>query len=166
MMPRMGRVLARDQVATAVAAAKARGESVAFANGCFDVLHVGHVRYLQAAAREADVLVVAINSDASVRDLKGRGRPVQPEHERAEILAAIEGVSFVTVFAEPTVEELLRTLRPDVHCKGTDYTPGTVPERDVVREIGARIAIVGDAKEHDSSAIIEAIARNRDQLPT
>ena len=131
---------------------------MALANGCFDVLHVGHVRYLQAAAAEADVLVVAVNADASVRALKGEGRPAQPGDERAEILAALACVSYVTLFAERNVEALLREVRPDVHCKGTDYTPDTLPEKDVAAEVGARIAIVGDPKDHDSSAILRRIA--------
>ena len=153
----MGRVTSRQDLIAAVSAERAKGRTIALANGCFDVLHVGHVRYLQAAAREADLLVVAVNDDASIRSLKGALRPVQPEDERAEILAAIEGVAFVTIFSEPTVEPLLRALRPDVHCKGTDYTPETVPERHVAAEVGARIAIVGDPKTHDSSALIRKI---------
>lgn len=150
----MGSIVTREELLRAVAEARAEGRTVALANGCFDILHVGHVRYLRAAALEADVLVVAVNADASVRELKGEGRPVQPEGERAEILAALAGVDLVTVFPEPSVEPLLRAIRPDVHCKGTDYTPETLPERDVAREVGARIAIVGDPKDHDSSAII------------
>jgi len=153
----MGRVVDRDELLREAATARAAGRTVALANGCFDVLHVGHVRYLQAAAREADVLVVAVNADASVQALKGPGRPVQPENERAEILAALEGVALVTVFPERNVEALLRQLRPDVHCKGTDYTAESLPEREVAREVGARIAIVGDPKDHDSSAILKRI---------
>jgi rfaE bifunctional protein nucleotidyltransferase chain/domain len=131
--------------------------TVALANGCFDVLHVGHIRYLVAAAREADVLVVAINDDASVRALKGPGRPILPAAARAELVAAIRGVDRVVVFPELTVERLLRELKPDVHCKGTDYTVDTVPERDIVRGYGGRIAIVGDPKDHSTRALLDRI---------
>jgi len=130
------------------------GKTIAFANGCFDMLHVGHVRYLQAAAREADVLVVAINGDESVRGLKGEGRPLMNERERAEIISAIRGVSFVTIFNEATPARLIGVLKPDVQCKGTDYTPDTVPERDVVRSYGGRVAIVGDPKDHSTTEIL------------
>jgi rfaE bifunctional protein nucleotidyltransferase chain/domain len=147
-------VLSRDALVAAVAAERARGRSVALANGCFDFVHVGHVRYLEGAKAEADVLVVGVNSDASVRALKGEGRPLQPEAERAEIVAALRAVDHVTVFEERTVEALLRAIRPDVHCKGTDYTAATLPERHVAAEIGARIAIVGDPKDHASSDLI------------
>ncbi|MEM7249681.1 MAG: adenylyltransferase/cytidyltransferase family protein [Acidobacteriota bacterium] len=150
----MASILDRDQLIDALATDRAEGRSIAFANGCFDLLHVGHVRYLQAASQEADRLVVGINADASVRELKGEDRPLQPEHERAELVAALRGIDYVTVFPELDVRPLLRALRPDVHCKGTDYTPETVPERDVMAEIGGRIAIVGDPKDHDSSALI------------
>ena len=124
------------------------------ANGCFDVLHVGHVRYLAGARELGDVLVVGVNSDEQVARLKGAGRPILPEIERAEIVAALESVTYVTVFTEPTVEELLLTLKPDVHAKGTDYTVDSVPERDVVRSYGGRVAIVGDPKDHSTSAIL------------
>ena len=150
-------VVARDNLSRVIAAARAAGQSVALANGCFDLLHVGHVRYLRAAAEEADVLVVGVNADATVRALKGDGRPMQPEDERAEIVAAIAGVTHVVIFEEPTVEALLREVRPDAHCKGTDYTPDTLPERDIAREVGARIAIVGDPKDHASSEIIRRL---------
>lgn len=147
-------ILGREALIRAVADARGSGQTVALANGCFDLLHVGHVRYIEAAAREADVLIVAVNADSTVRQLKGEGRPLQPEDERAEILAALRGVTHVTIFEEPTVEPLLRAIQPDVHCKGTDYTPDTLPERDVAREVGARIAIVGDPKSHASSELI------------
>jgi rfaE bifunctional protein nucleotidyltransferase chain/domain len=150
-------VLSRDALLREIARERANGRSVAFANGCFDLLHVGHVRYLQAAALEADVLVVGVNADATVRELKGAGRPIQPEDERAEIVAAIRGVTHATIFPERDVAALLRALRPDVHCKGTDYTPDTLPERDIAREVGARIAIVGDPKSHASSRLIEQL---------
>ena len=122
------------------------------------MLHVGHVRYLAGAAREADRLVVAINDDESVRGLKGPGRPILPAAARAELVAALRGVDYVIVFSEPTVERLLRRIAPDVHCKGTDYTVDTVPERDVVREYGGRIAIVGDPKDHSTRDLIGRIA--------
>ena len=152
-------MLSREEVGRVAAAERARGRRVVLANGCFDVLHVGHVRYLQAAGREADVLVVAVNADESVRALKGDGRPLQPQDERAEIVAAIAGVSHVVVFPERGVEALLREMRPDVHCKGTDYTAETLPERDVAREVGARIAIVGDPKTHATSELLERMDR-------
>ncbi|HET9482222.1 MAG TPA: adenylyltransferase/cytidyltransferase family protein, partial [Candidatus Polarisedimenticolia bacterium] len=123
----------------------------------FDLLHVGHVRYLQAAAREADLLVVGVNSDASARTLKGKGRPVMPAGERAEILAAIEGVDFVVIFDEITCDALLARLRPDVHCKGTDYTEGGVPEAATVTSYGGRVAIVGDPKDHATRDILSRI---------
>lgn len=131
------------------------GRTVALTNGCFDVLHVGHVRLLRAAAREADILVVALNSDESVRANKGPGRPVIPLVERMEIVAAIAGVHYVTSFGEPTAHELLTALRPDVHVKGTDWTAANVPERAVVEGYGGRIAICGDEKTHSSTALVE-----------
>ena len=145
------------EVVAKVDAARAAGQTVAFANGCFDVLHVGHVRYLRGAKAEADVLVVGINGDASVRRLKGEGRPVQPEADRALIVAAQRAVDHVVVFHEDDVKGLLLALRPDVHCKGTDYTPETVPEREVVRSYGGRVAIVGDPKDHDTRKLIARI---------
>ena len=147
-------VLSRDELTKRVAAAKAEGARIVFANGCFDVLHVGHVRYLAGAKELGDVLIVGINSDEQVALQKGAGRPVLPATERAEIVAALESVNYVTIFDEPTVEELLLALKPDVHAKGTDYTTDTVPERDVVRSYGGRVAIVGDPKDHSTSAII------------
>ena len=140
-----------------VEAARAAGKTVALANGCFDVLHVGHVRYLQGARAEAGVLVVGVNGDESVRRLKGPGRPVLPADDRALLVAALEVVDHVVVFPEDDVRNLLLALKPDVHCKGTDYTPETVPERDVVRSYGGRIAIVGDAKRHDTRTLIEKV---------
>jgi rfaE bifunctional protein nucleotidyltransferase chain/domain len=150
----MGRILTDRDLTDRVAGDRAHGRTIAFANGCFDLLHVGHVRYLQGARREADRLVVAINDDDSVRRLKGAGQPIQPAAERAEIVAAIEGVDYVVTFGDDTVERLLRLIRPDVHCKGTDYTADTVPERNVVREYGGRIAIVGDPKDHSTSDLL------------
>jgi D-glycero-beta-D-manno-heptose 1-phosphate adenylyltransferase len=147
-------VLSREELMKRVAAAKEAGARVVLANGCFDVLHVGHVRYLAGARELGDVLVVGINSDRQVALQKGDGRPVLPASERAEIVAALEPVTYVTIFDEPTVEELLLAIRPDVHAKGTDYTTETVPERDVVRSYGGQVAIVGDPKDHSTSEII------------
>jgi rfaE bifunctional protein nucleotidyltransferase chain/domain len=144
-----------DAVRARVGEARAAGQTVALANGCFDVLHVGHVRYLNGARAEADVLVVGVNSDESVRRLKGAGRPLMPAEDRALLVAALRSVDHVVVFGEPDVGPLLLALRPDVHCKGTDYTPETVPERDVVRSYGGRVAIVGDAKDHDTTALLQ-----------
>ena len=138
-------------------AERGAGKTVAFANGIFDLLHVGHLRYLTAAAAEADLLVVGINSDASARALKGEGRPVTPAAERAELVAGLECVDHVIVFEEPTCDDVLRNLRPEVHCKGTDYTAETVPEAATVRSYGGRIAIVGDPKQHATRDIIAAI---------
>jgi rfaE bifunctional protein nucleotidyltransferase chain/domain len=151
------KVGALEDVAREVGAARAAGRTVALANGCFDVLHAGHVRYLQGARAEADVLVVGVNGDASVRRLKGEGRPVMPEGDRALLVAALRPVDHVVVFAEDDVGALILALRPDVHCKGTDYTTETVPERDVVRSYGGRVAIVGDPKDHDTRKILEKL---------
>ena len=142
-----------------VADAKRRGRTVAFANGVFDVLHVGHVRYLQAAAREADVLVVGVNSDASVQAIKGPGRPLVGQGERAELVSAIRGVAYVTIFGDASPARLIGLLKPDVHCKGTDYTADSVPERDVVRAYGGRVVIVGDPKDHSTTSILEKMRK-------
>ena len=152
-----GKIGSRDEVASRVAEARRQGRTVALANGCFDVLHVGHVRYLEGARAEADLLVVGVNADESVRRLKGPGRPAQPAADRARLVAALRAVDHVVVFEEDDVRGLLLTLRPDVHCKGTDYTVDTVPERDVVRSYGGRVAIVGDPKEHDTRALLARI---------
>ncbi len=136
---------------------RSAGSSVALANGLFDILHVGHLHYLEAARAEADLLVVGVNSDRSARELKGPSRPIIPELERAELLAGLSCVDFVTIFEGPTVEQLLRAVRPDVHCKGTDYTPDSVPEAPVARELGIRVAIVGDAKAHSTRDIIQRL---------
>jgi len=151
-------ILSEKALELALQKERARGHTIAFANGCFDVLHVGHVRYLQDAAKQADVLVVGVNGDSSVRELKGEGRPVMPANERAEIIAAIEGVDYVTVFDERSPARLLGALKPDVHCKGTDYTQDSVPERDVVRAYGGRVAIVGDPKEHSTSELLKKLS--------
>lgn len=139
-----------------VAADRRAGRTVAFANGCFDLLHVGHIRYLLAAAAEADRLVVAINDDRTA-GTKGPGRPILKAEDRAKLVAAIRGVDYVTIFPEPTVDPLLRLLKPDVHCKGTDYTLDTVPERETVRAYGGRIAIVGDPKDHSTRDLLRRI---------
>ena len=150
----MSSILTRDELAKRIASARNEGARIILANGCFDVLHVGHVRYLAGARGLGDVLVVGINSDEQVALQKGAGRPVLPANERAEIVAALESVTYVTIFNEPTVEELLLALKPDVHAKGTDYTTDSVPERDVVRSYGGQVAIVGDPKDHSTSEII------------
>ena len=149
----MGIVIDRDQLVQEVERDRAAGRTIAFANGCFDLLHVGHVRYLQAAAREADRLIVAVNDDTTA-GRKGPGRPIMPAADRAELIAALGGVDYVVVFPEPTVTPLLMLLRPDVHCKGTDYTSDTVPERETVRRYGGRIAIVGDPKDHSTRDLV------------
>lgn len=148
------RILERNRLIARVAIARKHGARIVFANGCFDILHVGHVRYLEAARALGDLLVVGINSDAQVRVLKGAGRPFVPERERAEVIASLRAVDLVTIFPEPTVEALLFAIRPDIHAKGTDYTEETVPERDVVRSYGGRVAIVGDPKDHSSSQMV------------
>jgi rfaE bifunctional protein nucleotidyltransferase chain/domain len=152
-------VVTLKELDTFVTDARTRRQTVALANGVFDLLHVGHVRYLQAAAREADRLVVAVNSDASVRRLKGEGRPVLDERGRAEMVAAIRGVDSVVIFDDDTVGPLLERLRPDVHCKGTDYTVETVPERAIVLGYGGRTAICGDPKDHSTRDLLQRIAR-------
>ena len=154
-------MLSRDELLARVEADRADGLTIGFANGCFDLLHVGHVRYLQAAAAEADRLVVAINDDESVARLKGPGRPILSAHDRAELVAGLRGVDYVVVFAEPTVTPLLLAMKPDVHCKGTDYTLDTVPERETVRDYGGRIAIVGDPKDHSTRDLIGRILRSK-----
>jgi rfaE bifunctional protein nucleotidyltransferase chain/domain len=155
----MARIVTREELKELVEADRAAGRTVALANGCFDLLHVGHVRYLEAAAAEADRLVVGINDDGSVTRLKGEGRPVMPAADRAELIAGLRAVDYVVVFSEPTVTELLGELRPDVHCKGTDYTEDTVPERDVVRAYGGRVAIVGDPKDHSTRDLLARIRK-------
>ena len=149
----------RAELDRLVADWRARGDTVALANGCFDLLHVGHVRYLQGAKREADRLLVAINDDASVRALKGEGRPVLPASDRAELVAALGVVDAVTIFSGPTVTGVLERIHPDVHCKGTDYTVETVPERETVSAYGGRTAIVGDPKDHSTRGLLSQIAK-------
>ena len=152
-------ILDEAQLLDALERDRAAGKRIAFANGCFDVLHVGHIRYLQDAARVADVLVVGVNGDESVRVLKGEGRPVMPENERAEIISAIRGVSYVTIFRENSPSRLLQTLRPDFQCKGTDYTADSVPEAEIVKSYGGKVVIVGDPKDHSTSAFLEKMRR-------
>src|SRR3977135_2501319 len=152
----------REELITRVQTARRMAARIVFANGCFDVLHVGHVRYLAGARALGDLLVVGINSDAQVAKLKGEGRPLLPERDRAELIASLEMVDVVTIFDEPTVTELLLALKPDVHAKGTDYTEESVPELDVVRSYGGRVAIVGDPKDHSTSEMIGRL-RNRER---
>ena len=153
------RILDRNRLIARVAIARRHGARIVLANGCFDIVHVGHVRYLEAAKGLGDLLVVGINTDKQVRRLKGPGRPFVVERERAEVIASLRAVDYVTIFPEPTVEALLQALRPDVHAKGTDYTEATVPEREVVRAYGGRVAIVGDPKDHSSSQMVMQLNR-------
>jgi rfaE bifunctional protein nucleotidyltransferase chain/domain len=148
------KLLTREELKKNVQSWRAAGEKITLANGAFDLLHVGHVRYLHAAKRLGGKLLVAINSDQSVRALKGEGRPVMPAEERAEILAALSDVDAVVIFPEADVRALIREIRPDVHAKGTDYTADSVPERNTVIECGGRVEIVGDPKDHSTSEII------------
>jgi rfaE bifunctional protein nucleotidyltransferase chain/domain len=150
------KIIGRVELKKRVAAWRKAGDSITLANGCFDLLHVGHVRYLHAAKQLGGRLIVAINSDDSVRSLKGEGRPLMPGEERAEILSALADVDAVVIFPERDVRALIREIRPDVHAKGTDYAADTVPERDVVAECGGRVEIVGDPKDHSASEIIRA----------
>jgi D-glycero-beta-D-manno-heptose 1-phosphate adenylyltransferase len=153
----MGKIVAEPELVDLLAVERAAGRTIAFANGCFDLLHVGHVRHLEDASRQADRLVVAVNADETVRQLKGPGRPILPAAERAELVAALRAVDYVVVFADLTVSRLLTTLKPDVHCKGTDYTVESVPERETVRAYGGRTAIVGDPKDHSTRDLLTRI---------
>lgn len=155
------RILEPNRLIARVAIARKHGARIVFANGCFDILHVGHIRYLEGAKALGDVLVVGVNSDEQVRAQKGEGRPLVPERERAEIIAAIRAVDFVTIFTEPTVEQLLLSIHPDIHAKGTDYTEDSVPERDVVRSFGGRVMIVGDPKDHSSTEMVRKVIGDR-----
>ncbi len=154
----MGQIVTETELIDIVARERAAGRTIAFANGCFDLLHVGHVRYLEGAAAEGDRLVVAINDDPTVERLKGKGRPILPATDRAELVAALRVVDYVVIFADPTVSRLLTLLKPDVHCKGTDYTVETVPERETVRAYGGRTAIVGDEKDHSTRDLLRKLA--------
>src|SRR5215204_3984614 len=153
-------VLARKELVDVVAAARETGVRVIFANGCFDVLHVGHIRYLAGARALGDILVVGVNSDEQVAVQKGPGRPIMPDVERAELIASLESVNYVTIFDEPTVENLLLALKPDVHAKGTDYTVDPVPECEVVKSYGGQVAIVGDPKDHSTSEILKRLGES------
>jgi D-glycero-beta-D-manno-heptose 1-phosphate adenylyltransferase len=150
-------IVSRAELIEIVRRDRTQNLTIAFANGAFDLLHVGHIRYLEGAKREADRLVVAINSDKSVRGLKGSSRPILPEADRAELVDALRAVDYVVIFDEPTVTPLLELLKPDVHCKGTDYTVDTVPERETVRAYGGRIAIVGDPKDHSTTDLLSRL---------
>jgi D-glycero-beta-D-manno-heptose 1-phosphate adenylyltransferase len=151
-------VLSRQDLIEKVSELRAGGAKIVLANGCFDLFHAGHIRYLAGAKELGDFLIVGINSDEQVKKLKGENRPFMPEAERAEIVSALRFVDFVTIFDEPTVEELIRTIRPDFHAKGTDYTVESVPEREIVRECGGQTAIVGDPKDHSSTDLIKKVS--------
>jgi len=148
----------REDLVKKVAELRRSGAKIALANGCFDLFHVGHIRYLAGAKELADVLIVGINSDEQVKKLKGENRPFMPANERAEIVSSLRFVDFVTIFDEPTVTELLRAVKPDFHAKGTDYTVDSVPEREIVREYGGQTAIVGDPKDHSSTDLIQLVS--------
>lgn len=153
----MEKIQPRETLARQLNEHRQAGKTIGFANGCFDLIHVGHVRYLTDARNHCDILVVALNDDQSVRAIKGEGRPAVPLTERLEVVAAFEAVSFVTWFPEPTVEESLRMLKPDIQFKGTDYTPDTVPERHVMAELGGRVMITGDSKDHSTTELLKQI---------
>jgi D-glycero-beta-D-manno-heptose 1-phosphate adenylyltransferase len=153
------KIVSREQLYEQVAGHKRRGQRVVLANGCFDTLHVGHVRYLEGAKKEGEVLVVGVNGDISVRELKGPGRPILDEKARAQLVAALRAVDYVVIFDEPDVEALLEFLRPDVHAKGTDYTADTVPERATAGRLGIRVAIVGDPKDHSTREFLENVRK-------
>lgn len=157
MIDSASRILDRAALVARIKSEKAGGSRIVLANGCFDILHAGHVRYLEGARALGSLLVVAVNSNQQVARLKGAGRPILPERERAELVASLQAVDLVTIFPEPTVTELLLAIKPDVHAKGTDYTEETVPERDVVRSYGGRVAIVGDPKDHSTSEILKKV---------
>ncbi len=159
MLDTRAKILSRKSLAEILKTHCRKGERIVLANGCFDLLHAGHVRYLEGARVEGDVLVVAVNSDSSERALKGSGRPILPQDARAELVAALRAVDYVTIFDEPNVETLLEALRPDVHAKGTDYSAETVPERATAARLGVRVAIVGDPKRHSTR---ELLARLRE----
>ena len=154
------KILSRNALLEQLASQRRRRRRIVLANGCFDLLHVGHIRYLEGARREGDLLVVGVNSDASERVLKGDGRPILPAQARAELVAALAAVDYVVIFDEPNVEALLTAIRPDVHAKGTDYTAETVPERKLAAELGIRIAIVGDPKQHSTRELLARLNRS------
>lgn len=153
------KIRSREELARRIQHEKSSGKNVVFANGCFDTLHVGHVRYLQGARSEGDILVVGINDDASVHNLKGPGRPILDASARAQLVAALTAVDYVVLFPEPNVEQLLETLRPDIHAKGTDYTAETVPERATADRLGIRVAIVGDPKDHSTRQLLDSVRK-------
>jgi rfaE bifunctional protein nucleotidyltransferase chain/domain len=153
------KIKSREELQLLLSGAKRHGKRIVFANGCFDTLHVGHVRYLSAAKEQGDVLVVGVNADSSASRLKGPGRPILNEHARVELVAALGDVDFVVLFEELNAEKLLGELRPDVHAKGTDYTAETVPERAVAERLGIRVAIVGDPKDHSTRALLDSIRK-------
>jgi len=153
------KIIARDVLRQKLAEHKRRGQRLVFANGCFDTLHVGHIRYLEGARREGEILVVGVNADSSVCNLKGSGRPILDEQARALLVAALRCVDYVVLFAEPTVETLLEELRPDVHAKGTDYSAETVPERAIAARLGIRVAIVGDPKNHSTRQLLDSVRK-------
>lgn len=155
------KILPLEQLEEVLAEARSRGRRIVLANGCFDLLHAGHVRFLEGAGREGDLLVVAVNSDGSERRLKGPGRPILPSEARAQLVAALAVVDYVVVFEEFDVGHLLERLRPDVQAKGTDYTAESVPESPLARRLGIRVAIVGDPKQHSSQDLIERIRKTQ-----
>jgi rfaE bifunctional protein nucleotidyltransferase chain/domain len=155
----LSKIVSRERLRELLQQRRRAGAKLVLANGCFDTLHVGHVRYLEGARREGDILVVAVNSDSSVCHLKGPGRPILPESARAELVAAIRAVDYVVLFSEPNVETLLEFLRPDVHAKGTDYAAETVPERAIAARLGIRIAIVGDPKDHSTRNFLDSVRK-------
>lgn len=156
-------ILERNRLIARVAIERNKGKKIVLANGCFDLFHVGHIRYLAGAKALGDILIVGINSDDQVKKLKGENRPYIPENERAEIVSALKFVDYVTIFPEPTVTELIRAIKPDFHAKGTDYTTETVPEREIVKEYGGRVAIVGDPKDHSSTELISLVGSGTQQ---
>ena len=163
MTAQLAPILDRAYLVEMVAETRSAGSTVVLANGCFDLLHVGHIRYLAGANALGDILVVGINSDRQAKALKGEARPYMPASERAEIVASLRFVDVVTIFDEPTVEELIRAIRPDFHAKGTDYTVDNVPERDIIREVGGHMAIVGDPKDHSSTSLINIVRKGEEE---
>jgi rfaE bifunctional protein nucleotidyltransferase chain/domain len=159
MRSSQSKIVSQQKLKFLVADHKKRGQTVVFANGCFDILHVGHVRYLEAARQRGDILIVAVNSDASLRSLKGPGRPILDEAARVRMVAALRAVDYVVIFSEPTVASLLRDLLPDVHAKGTDYSVDTVPERAIAKSLGIQVAIVGDPKNHSTRALLSSLRK-------
>lgn len=160
MRSTQSKTLSRENAVAEIARLKREGKRIVLANGCFDTLHVGHVRYLSGAKQEGDILIVGVNSDASTRVLKGPGRPILDEQARAQLVAALRCVDYVVLFAEPNVESLLQQFCPDIHAKGSDYTLETVPERETSHRLGIRVAIVGDPKDHSTREFLEAVRKS------